>query len=147
MTGNEKITKLLSVTSRLTKLLQEENEILSHPGRADGLKELLSEKQNLSHVYEQQMRILDDQNTLQESDPALRRRLKEAVESFNVLADENQLALMARMEATKRVFAVIQQAAQEHQGARSTYGVTGEVESSVRQAYRPAVSVGVNHDI
>ncbi|MEK9679150.1 MAG: hypothetical protein VW169_12270 [Rhodospirillaceae bacterium] len=147
MTNDKKVSKLVGIIGRLSKLIQEENAILEQPGRSDGLREILQEKQNLSQVYEQQIKILDDENTLKQVDPETRRRLKEGLENFHALAEENQFRLMARMEATKRVFSVIQEAAKEYHGSRSTYGNSGSVDQPIRQAYSQPVSVGVSQDI
>ena len=60
LTIEEKIKKLLSVTGRLSKILKQENEILNQPGMAEGLKELVEEKNTLSTDYEQRIKIVND---------------------------------------------------------------------------------------
>ena len=49
----EKITKLLSVTTRLSKILKQENELLAASARANGIKPLQEQKIALSNAYEQ----------------------------------------------------------------------------------------------
>jgi len=147
MTIDDKIQILLKQLSRLSKLVQMENELLDNPGHQDGLKEIVEEKQALSRSYEQQAKIVDEDPELANSDVALRHRLAEAMESFHALAEENRVRLLARMEATKRVFSVIQEAAQDYQGSVKTYGDTGSTRSSVHHAYQPAVSVGINQEL
>jgi len=147
MTIDEKIQILLKQISRLSKLVQMENELLEKPGHQDGLKEIIEEKQSLSRSYEQQAKIIDEDSELSNADAGLRHRLAEAMESFHALAEENRLRLLARMEATKRVFSVIQEAAQDFQGSVRTYGDTGTTQSSLRKAYQPAISVGINQEL
>ena len=147
MTIEEKIKKLLSVTGRLSKILKQENEILNHPGMAKGLKELVEEKNSLSVVYEQQIKIVNDDENLNMVDPGLRRRLTDAITAFGVLLDENTIKINARMEATNRFFLIISEAAKSHQNTAGGYGQNGAMTAANRQAYRPAVSVGVNQEL
>ena len=114
--------------------------------RASGLKELLDEKKALSNIYEQQAKILEDEKSMSEIDQNLRLRLKEAIFSFTSLLEENSVRLAAKMEATKRVFEVIANAAKEYQNASTGYGKTGHIGGAIHKAYKPAVSVGLNQE-
>ena len=146
MTIEEKIKKLLSVTGRLSKLLKQENEILGQPGSTKGLPEMIAEKQSLSVVYEQHIKIVNEDENLQLVEPGLRRRLTDALTAFGILLDENTIKIRARMEVTDRIFLIISEAAKSHQNINGGYGQNGAIVTSARQAYRPAVSVGVNQE-
>ena len=146
MSSEDKIKKLLNVTGRLSRLVQQENEILAGDSRAAGLKDLLDEKKALSSIYEQQAKILEDEKALAEIDQNLRARLKDAIYSFNSLLEENGVRLAAKMEATKRVFEVIANAAKEYQNSATGYGKSGHMGNSIHKAYKPAVSVGLNQE-
>lgn len=146
MSNQDKIKTLLNITGRLSRLVQQENEILAGSSRASGLKDLLEEKKVLGDIYEQQVKILEDETALAEIDSNLRARLKEAVFSFTSLLDENSVRLKAKIEATKRVFEVIANAAKEYQSSAAGYGKTGNMGGSIHKAYKPAVSVGLNQE-
>tara|TARA_B100000959_G_scaffold165322_1_gene173208 strand:+ start:169 stop:627 length:459 start_codon:yes stop_codon:yes gene_type:complete len=147
LTIEEKIKKLLSVTGRLSKILKQENEILNQPGMAEGLKELVEEKNTLSTDYEQRIKIVNDDEDLSLLDPGLRRRLTDALTTFGVLLDENTIKIRARMEATERLFLIISEAAKSHQNVSSGYVQTGAMRTHNRQAYIPAVSVSINQEL
>jgi len=119
---------------------------LAGSSRALGLKDMLDEKKALSSIYEQQAKILEDEKSMSEIDQNLRLRLKEAIFAFNALLEENSVRLVAKMEATKRVFEVIANAAKEYQASSTGYGKTGNIGGSIHKAYQPAVSVGLNQE-
>ena len=146
MTLDDKINKLLSIVARLSKLVQEENELLIKSGNKEDLKQLVEKKNALSAVYESHIQAIEGDSELKNSDPSLHRRLKEAIEKFHALTEENCNRLLAKMEGTKRVFLVIQKTLQDFDGKTKTYGNSGSLESSVRRPYRPALSVGVNDE-
>lgn len=66
---------------------------------------------------------------------------------FDALLAENRARLAAKMEATKRVFEVIADVAKEHHTGANVYGKSGAMQSRSRQAYTPALSVGVNQEL
>jgi len=146
MTINDKINKLLGIVARLSKVVQEENELLVKPGKKTDLKQLLDEKIALSVVYEQHIQIIEEDSGLKDSDPSLHLRLKAGIENFHALTEENCNRLLAKMEATKRVFSVIQKTVQDLEGATKTYSNSGSVQSSIRRPFVPALSVGVNDE-
>ena len=55
----ERIAELLSVTTRLSKILKQENRILKTRGGANGIMPFQEEKIALSNAYEQQMMIIN----------------------------------------------------------------------------------------
>jgi len=147
MTSDDKIKKLLATVARLSKLIHEENELLSRPGRQEGIGLLVDEKKALTAAYEDHIKGIGEASSLKDADPSVRRRLSEAVEDFSALTNENSTRLLAKIEATKRVFGVIQKADLDHGSQIKTYGNSGTVQGSVRQAFTPALSVGVNDEI
>ena len=144
MTTDDKINKLLGIVARLSKVVQQENELLVKPGNRTDLKPLLEEKIALSTVYEQHIQMIDEDSGLKASDPSLHRRLMAGIENFHALTEENCNRLLAKMEATRRVFSVIQKTVQDLEGATKTYSNSGSVQSSARRPFTPALSVGVN---
>lgn len=143
----EKILKILGVTARLSKLLKHENEILAVSGRANGIKPLQKEKIALSNAYEQQLKIIRSADDLDKIDPSLAQRLQDAITSFGLLLEENTSRLKAKMDAVEHLFQAISVAAKDHQGHSVGYGNSGAAVSNTRQAYRPAVSVGLNQEL
>lgn len=147
MTAEDQIKQLISVTSRLSSLVKQENEILSADGRPNGMKDIVAEKQALSGAYEAHVKILQDEDALRTVDASVRRRLHEVLEIFTTLMAENRTRLNAKMEATKRVFSVIADAAREQQPKVGAYGRSGARQARNRQAYAPVVSVGMNQEL
>lgn len=147
MTSEEKVQRLLSVTTRLFQVVKQENEMLSSNQRPKGLKELVSEKESLCTAYEQHIMALSEDQTLKEVDPALRRRVKEAMATFSSLLEENATKLEARIAAGNHLFRIISSAARQHLANRGVYGKSGAMASETRQAYRPAVSMGVSQEL
>lgn len=147
MTIDDKIQSLLKHITRLSELIQMENNLLAQPGRQVRLTEIIEEKQALSLAYEQQAKIVDEDKELKTADSILRHRLSEAITVFQDLAEENRVRLAARMEVAKRVFSVIQEAAKDYRGSLKTYGSTGSTGTSENQTYQPAVSVGINQEL
>ncbi|MAF49845.1 MAG: hypothetical protein CMM10_16440 [Rhodospirillaceae bacterium] len=147
MSTEENTQKFLNLTGRLSQLVKRENELLKTPGRTVGLKELLVEKQALSTAYEQQIEYFSDQTVVDEMDPVERSRLKEAITALTAMMDENKRRLESKIEAARLVFQIIANAAKEHQLQNlGVYGSSGDRSKNARQAYRPAVSVGLNQE-
>ena len=67
--------------------------------------------------------------------------------SFTKVIDENKVRLQAKIEGTKRIFAIIQDAANEYKSSVSTYSEAGTTENLSHQPFRPAVSVGLNQEL
>lgn len=150
MNTEEQVKRLIAMVGRLTNILREENERLARPGRVEGLKELVSEKETLSRTYEQQVKALGNEEAMKTVNPELIVRLKEACQQLAQLMDENKRKLEMKMEATKHVFRIIAEAAKEYRQASTVYGRTGAVGYDPRQArkaYGQAVSVGVNREL
>lgn len=150
MNTEEQVKRLLSMIGRLTHIVREENERLNHPGRAPGLKEIVSEKEALGRSYEQQVKVLGNEEEMKKVNPELLQRLKEGATHLARLMEENKLKLETKMEATKLVFKIIAEAAKEYRAASASYGRTGAVgiePSQARKAYRPIVSVGVDREL
>ena len=137
---------LMDVMARLSNLMQRENELLLQPGNKEELKILLEEKKALTSNYESYIQGLNENNENQPNDPLVGQRLKDAIEKFQELSEKNATRLLAKVEATKRVFAVIQKSVQDHGNSANTYGNSGSVKNSIRQAYSPPLSVGVNDE-
>lgn len=150
MNAEEHVNRLIAMIGRLTSVLREENERLSHPGRAKGLNEIVQQKEALSRSYEQHLKALGNEEEMKKVNPELRQRLKDAAAQLTELMDENRRKLEVKMEATKQVFKIIAEAAKEYRAASAVYGRTGAVgvdPQQARKAYRPAVSVGVSREL
>ncbi|HIM19627.1 MAG TPA: hypothetical protein EYM28_03395 [Rhodospirillales bacterium] len=147
MATNDKIKMLLDTIARLSKLIQKENELLLKPGNKEELKQLLEEKKALTAHYEIHMQGFEIDNVKKNADPSMLKRLTETIEGFQTLTEENCNRLLAKVEATKRVFTVIQEVVRDNGVATKTYGNSGSVKNSIRHAFTPVLSVGVNDEI
>ena len=147
MSTEDKAQDFLKLTGQLSQLVKRENQLLKTPGRADGLKEILAEKQALSDAYEQQLNYFIEPKVVEELDPVERSRIKEAITALTAMMDENKTRLEAKIEAAKHVFEIIANVAKEYRQKQcSVYGSSGAIDENVRQAFRPAVSVGMNQE-
>ncbi len=147
MTSEEKMQRLLSVTTRLFQVVKQENEMLSSNQRPVGLKELVSEKESLCNAYEQHIMVLRDDESIEQVDPALRRRVKEAMATFGSLLEENAARLEAKITAGNHLFRIFSSAARQHLADRGVYGKSGAMANEARQAYRPVLSMGVSQEL
>ena len=143
----DRIMDLLDITTRLSKLLKQENAILASNERANRIKPLQKEKMALSNAYEQQLQTLGNEEELKDIDPSLANRLRDAVTSFGLLLEENAARLKAKIDAGEHLFRIISESAIDHQDKTAGYGSSGATVSNKRQAYRPAVSVGLNQEL
>ena len=143
----DKIMDLLDVTARLSKLLQQENAILATNKRANRIKPFQKEKIALSYAYEQQLQTIGNEEELKDIDPGMANRLRDSVTSFGLLLEENATRLKAKIDAGEHLFRIISESAIDHQDKTAGYGSSGATVSNKRQAYRPAVSVGLNQEL
>ena len=143
----DKIMDLLDITKRLSKLLKQENAILASNQRANRIKPLQKEKTALSYAYEQQLQTIGNEEDLKKIDPGSATRLRDALNSFGLLLEENATLLKAKIDAGEHLFRIISESAIDHQDKTAGYGVSGATVSNKRQAYRPAVSVGLNQEL
>lgn len=150
MNPEEIAKRLMGVIARLSGLLKDENDRLSVPGRAKGLPEIVKEKETLSRVYEQQVKILSNKELTAKISPDLRTRLAEAAISLGKLMEENRLKLQSKLDSTKTVLRIMADAAKEFRAASGGYGPSGAVGADARQArqaYHPPISLGVNREL
>ncbi|MEE2999596.1 MAG: hypothetical protein VX693_06700 [Pseudomonadota bacterium] len=143
----DKIIDLLDVTARLSKLLKQENAILATNARANRIKPFQKEKIALSYAYEQQLQTIGNEEDLKDIDPSMAKRLRDAVTSFGLLLEENATRLKAKIDAGEHLFRIISESAIDHQDKTAGYGSSGATVDNKRQAYRPAVSVGLNQEL
>lgn len=137
---------LLNVISRLSNLMQKENELLLSPVKNQELKQIIEEKKALTATYESHIQGLQKISESDSENLSIQESVKDALTSFQRLSEENTNRLLAKVEATKRVFNVIQKAVQDHQNSTNTYSNSGNLNNSVRLAYAPPLSVGVNDE-
>ena len=147
MTKDDQINRFIATTGRMSRLVKHENDILGAAGRPAGLKERLAEKQALCAALEQQFKYLSDGEGLADIGAGPRRRLGDAIRTFEALLSENKARLSAKMVATTQVFQVIADAARAHRPGAPVYGRSGAVASPIRQAYTPALSVGMDREL
>ena len=143
----DKIIDLHDITARLSKLLKQENAILAANHRANRIKPFQKEKIALSYAYEQQLQTIGNEEDLKDIDPSMANRLRDAVTSFGLLLEENATRLKAKIDAGEHLFRIISESAIDHQDKTAGYGSSGATVDNKRQAYRPAVSVGLNQEL
>tara|TARA_S200000501_G_C20184246_1_gene465787 strand:- start:29 stop:472 length:444 start_codon:yes stop_codon:yes gene_type:complete len=147
MNIDKKIRMLLKLLLDLNDTIQRENDLLTQQANQETLRDVLEQKQALLGSYEQQVKLFKDNAELVNADHGLWRRLIDETDSFNKLIDENKLKLLSRIEVTKRIFAIIQDAAKDYKSSVSTYGKSGTTENLPQQPFQPAVSVGLNQEL
>ena len=109
-----RIRSVLELMRELNGLIHHENQLLKQQGSHESLRDSLKQKQSLLQSYEQQVAMFKDNAELSNADRGLWRHLIEETDSFNKLIDENKVRLHAKIEGTKRIFAIIQDAALEY---------------------------------
>ena len=147
MNIDARIRSVLELMRELNGLIHHENQLLKQQGSQESLRGSLEQKKLLLQSYEQQVALLKDNAELVNADRGLWRHLVEETGSFNKLIDENKARLLAKIEGTKRIFAIIQEAANEYKSSVSTYSEAGTTENLSHQPFRPAVSVGLNQEL
>ena len=146
MDAIERIDKFLRVMAQLQAVIRRENALLaSHKMR--GLAEIVEEKQKLSDVYEQHLKVLQQDGVLDDVDERVKERLRVRVKGFADLLDENRIRVQATLTASRRMFEIIAEAVKEYSTSNSGYGETGTIGRKGTKAYRPALSVGVNQEL
>ena len=147
MNINTKIRDLLKLIRELNRVIHHENELLKQQSSQEDIRHSLQQKQSLLQSYERQVEIFKDNAELVHADNGLRHQLINETNSFNKIIDENKVRLRAKIEGTKRIFAIIQDAAKEYKSSVSTYSEAGTTENLSHQPFRPAVSVGLNQEL
>jgi hypothetical protein len=138
------ILEFLEITASLSEILRQENKVLAISGRATGIQQFQTEKNALCEAYEQKMQIISNEDKLQAIDPNLASRLRDAVSSFSLLIEENAKRLKAKINAGEHLFKIISKCAIEHHDKSIGYSDKGSTVRDSQQAYRPAVSVGLD---
>ena len=144
MTKKEKIEKLQQVISQFSELITEENRHLSIGSNPSKFSELLNKKRTLAATYESHLQGIKADSEFDE-DKSINEQLIFFMQEFQSLIEENAVLLSSKIQATQRVFSVIQQAVRERGQPSQTYSNEGIVVPA-RKTYTPALSVGVNNE-
>ena len=80
-----------------------------------------------------------------DEDKGINEQLIFFMQEFQALIEENAVLLSSKIQATQRVFSVIQQSVRERGHPSQTYSNEGTVVPT-RKTYTPALSVGVNNE-
>ena len=144
MTKKEKIEKLQQVISQFSELITEENRHLSIGSNPSKFSELLNKKKTLAATYESHLQGIRADSEFDE-DKSINEQLIFFIQEFQALIEENAVLLSSKIQATQRVFSVIQQAVKERGQPSQTYSNEGTVVPA-RKTYTPALSVGVNNE-
>ena len=144
MTKKEKIEKLQQVISQFSELITEENRHLSIGSNPSKFPELLNKKRALAATYESHLQGIKADSEFDE-DKSINEQLIFFMQEFQALIEENAVLLSSKIQATQRVFSVIQQAVRERGQPSQTYSNEGIVVPA-RKTYTPALSVGVNNE-
>lgn len=119
------VTALLSVTSRLIGVLEQEIEMLRgmKPREMQGLQH---DKIVLAAAYEAAVRDLQaDEAAMSGVAPAVRAELRETTERFQTALQANERALRAAKDATDRLLKHIVAEAERQRGQANAYGARG----------------------
>ncbi len=147
MSIDDKIRVLLKLVLKLNGVIRKENTLLKQQASQDSLRDIVEQKQSLLQSYEQQVKFIEDNTDLVNADTRLCQHLLDETDSFSILINENKLRLKAKIESTKRIFAIIQDAAKEYKSSVSTYSESGTTSNVSQQPFQPAVSVGLNQEL
>lgn len=147
MNAEETINDLISISSRLMKLMKKENEILK-TGKPSGLTALAHEKNVLTRAYEVRAHELKSfSGQLGEVENSLRRQLQDVGREVNALVEENACFLKAGMEASRCVVESVAEAVQAHQPGPGTYNAAGEIGPSGAKAGKKPSSLTFNQSL
>ena len=144
MTKGEKIEALQKVVSEFSEVIREENRHLSIGSNPAKFPELLNKKRALAATYESHVQSIKADSEFG-GDRSINEQLIFFIQEFQSLIEENAVLLSSKIQATQRVFSVIQQAVQERGQPSQTYSNEGTVVPA-RKTYTPALSVGVNNE-
>ena len=147
MNIDDKIRVLLKLLLELNSVVRRENHLLTQEASQRSLRDVLEQKQALLGSYEQQVKLFKDNAELVNADRGLWQRLLDETNYFNSLIDENKFRLQSKIEVTKRIFAIIQDAAKDYKSSVSTYSKSGTTKNLPQQPFQPAVSVGLNQEL
>ena len=132
------------VISQFSELITEENRHLSIGSNPSKFSELLNKKKTLAATYESHLQGIRADSEFDE-DKSINEQLIFLIQEFQALVEENAVLLSSKIQATQRVFSVIQQAVRERGQPSQTYSNEGIVVPA-RKTYTPALSVGVNNE-
>ena len=144
MTNKERIEALQKVISQFSELIREENRHLSIGSNPSKFSELLNKKRALAATYESHVEGIKADSEFG-GDRSINEQLIFFIQEFQSLIEENTVLLSSKIQATQRVFSVIQQSVRERGQPSQTYSNEGIVVPA-RKTYTPALSVGVNNE-
>ena len=125
MDPTKRVNDLITITGRLSELLERENDALRNRRNSD-LSDILDEKVTLGRVYESRIMGLTDEDVdLSGVDLELRERLKGLGQKVGALMEENAQLLKIAIEANKRVVNLIAEAVRESASNAGTYSASG----------------------
>ena len=144
MSATNRIADLLTVTDRLSDVLEREIAIL----RAHKPAELTSVQQTkavLTAAYESHARALrSESDLLATAAPELRARLAASASRLETSLAANEQSLRAAKETAERVLRAIADEVERQRRDSLAYSANGNATSSQRAASRPPVSVAVD---
>ena len=108
MTNKERIEALQKVISQFSELIREENRHLSIGSNPSKFSELLNKKRALAATYESHVEGIKADSEFG-GDRSINEQLIFFIQEFQSLIEENTVLLSSKIQATQRVFSVIQQ--------------------------------------
>ncbi|NQV47707.1 MAG: hypothetical protein HQ504_07990 [Rhodospirillaceae bacterium] len=125
MDATERLLGLIDITEQLAALLMKENKALKDQ-QADEATKLLTEKNNLSRIYETRVRgLMDDQEALSKTDAGLRQKLREIGEKVNAMIIENAYLLKVAIDTNRRIVDMVADAVKTQKPGPGTYSANG----------------------
>lgn len=147
MSMKRQVDDIISISDRLLKLLEKENEAL-RSGKSDDVAALLHEKNVLTRAYEVRVQGFSEASELLAGiDANLRRKLLDISDRVNTLVEKNVHYLRAGMEASRFVVKAVIEAAQEHKPGPGTYSANGEIGSGGAGAKAKPLALTVNQSL
>lgn len=138
---SEQIETLIKVTSRLMGVLGREVEMLREM-RVSDIETLRDEKNELTLVYEQAVRVIAaDPEKLAAIEPALRDTLGDLGQRLDGALTANARALSAVRESHDRLLKAVVDAVTDSRARQKAYNAKGSFETSQHMPRPPALSL------
>jgi flagellar biosynthesis/type III secretory pathway chaperone len=147
MDPTERANELIELTSALTELVEQENELLrSH--RIRDIAGLQKQKSSLADLYQIRLReVTEDADALRTLEPGLRDRLREVSETFEESAKRNMYALKAAMILNNRLVEAVARSIEQQRVTPNGYTSTGADASSSERSSQTAIPIALDEQL
>ena len=144
---NNRLSDLITITSRLIDVLKRENDALKNH-RTEVIHKLLDEKATLARLYESRFkRLTEKPDILAETDANLRQQLGQLAAEVENLIQENGKLLHIAIEANRRVVDLIAEAVHAQQPTAGTYSSDAQTSTNGANASSQRVALSLDQTL